>query len=308
MGVCKTVYIIPLILSGTFLFSPNMAVADDCVRPPGFPETLPCPSQPYEMVLQEHEDRINRLKRLSADYAQFEFSTTMLKPDEHGLAGFPVEIPVLRVVANADVFFDTDKDEIRPEAIPIIYIIAESLKREPPDVSLFVAGHTDSNASEEYNLDLGTRRAQAVAAALVRRGVYQASVYSVSFGEYAAISNNETAEGRARNRRVEFLFSAKSEAIVEVLERQQIQLCSDTNDESPGNCRKKIAFAPSRIELAHGQSEAVLQAENLRQSILIEQSSDPVNIRKEQKKLEIEADRRKIVILDTKIRIHLGSE
>lgn len=306
MGACKGSRIRALACAALLACGP--VNAQDCVRPAGFPESLPCPSQPFETVLQEHEDRIGRLKRLSINHANFAFSTTTLTRADHRVPGFPVDIPVLRVVADADVFFDTDQSVIREEAMPIIYIIAESLKREPPDVSLFVAGHTDSRASEEYNLALGNRRAQAVAAALVRRGVYQASIYSVSFGEYAPIASNATAAGRAKNRRVEFLFSARSEAIVETLQRQEVHLCSDRDSGSSSNCRVSMEFVPSRIELAVGQTQAVLQDEARREEILSDRNLKPMDVERELKALEVKADRREITISDTKIEIQLGSE
>lgn len=287
---------------------PFKAISNECVRPPGFPESLPCPVQAHETVLQEHRDRINRLERLATGYAKFEFSTTTLEPEEHGLATFPTPIPVLRVVAEADVFFDTDSDQVRDEALPIIYIIAESLKREPPDVSLFIAGHTDSTASDEYNLELGTRRAQSVAAALVRRGIYQASIFSVSFGEYAPISTNTSVRGRAINRRVEFLFSASPEAIVEVLQRQEVQLCGDNFGSSSDNCRRKLVFAPSRVELAPGQVQSVLETQTLRESIINDRNVKKVEMDRKLQEIETRIERREILFSKTRIEIHLGSE
>jgi OmpA-OmpF porin, OOP family len=289
-------------------FIHTSAIAETCVRPEGFPEDLPCPMQPWESVVQEHEDRIARLKRLSSGWLNFEFSTTILAAEEHGLEGFPVDLPVLRVIADADTFFDTDSVVVRPEALSVIYIIAESLMREPPDVSLFVAGHTDSRASEAYNMDLGTARAEAVAAALVRRGVYQASIYRVSFGEYMPIADNDTRGGQARNRRVEFLFSARSEAIVDFLEKQEVKLCADHIDASPGSCRQEITIAPRRVQLNPTETRSVIQTQARRSEILSDKSLTQVEVANELQSIEVETNRREVQILETRIEIQLGDE
>ena len=196
-----------LIITSTLSALP--VYASDCVRPENYPKELPCPQQPWETVQIEHDDRIARLSRLSAGVTNFGFSTTIITAEEHQIPEYPVDIPVLRVIAEAKYFFDTGSDEIRPEAYNAIYTIAESLKREPPDVALFVAGHTDSRGSESYNLGLGKKRARSVARALATHGVYQAHIHSVSFGETMPISSNSNEMGRSQNRRVEFLFGAR---------------------------------------------------------------------------------------------------
>jgi OOP family OmpA-OmpF porin len=66
------------------------------------------------------------------------------------------------------------------------------------------AGFTDNVGSQEYNLDLGRRRAQAVADILVSEGVPASQLSVVSYGKERPVADNDTNEGRARNRRVEF--------------------------------------------------------------------------------------------------------
>jgi OmpA-OmpF porin, OOP family len=308
MGRCKPTRYFAGIASILLSLSFSAVRAEECIRPPGYPEGLPCPLEPYETVMQEHQDRVARLKRLAAGYLNFEFSTTMLKPEEHGLADFPVEIPVLRVVADADVFFDTGSTEIRPEAIPIIYIIAESLMREPPDVSMFVAGHTDSRGSDDFNMELGTRRAEAVAAALVRRGIYQGSVYRVSFGEFTPIASNDTNAGRARNRRVEFLFAAKGEAIVDVLERQKVTLCASHISDQSGSCREVLTFFSERVQVAPGQEKKVIELKTKRELILDDPNRTRIQAEKELQKLEAETDKIKLDFNRTRVVIKLGEK
>jgi outer membrane protein OmpA-like peptidoglycan-associated protein len=69
-----------------------------------------------------------------------------------------------------------------------------------------VEGHTDDRGAEKANLDLSQRRAQAVVAYLVRKGVAAARLEAAGFGEARPIAPNDTAENRGRNRRVEFVI------------------------------------------------------------------------------------------------------
>lgn len=272
--------------------------------PPGYPEGLPCPISPAESVPLEHGDRVERLKRLSQGQAGFEFHTTMIGQAEHGMPDYPVDIPVLRVVADQDLFFDSASDDIRREAEPMLDIIAESLRREPPDVSLFVAGHTDSRGDEDYNQELGLRRAHAVAAALVRRGIYQATVYRVSFGEAVPIDSNQTSQGRARNRRVEFLFGAQPKAVVNFLERQKIQLCVERNDDRmDDDCRIPISFGAERIIVDPRYDAKVARLDEQERKLVMNPPSDPIELEARREMLRIERERIPVVISTERIAI-----
>ena len=186
--------------------------------------------EPYQMVGQEHADRKARLERLAGlrGIEAPEFYEYAMTPSEHGLAAYPTDIPVLRVVFREGVLFDFNKDTVKPEAAPVLDLIAASLRLEPPDVTMFVAGHTDAIGGVDYNLGLGMRRARAIARALALAGVNQAQLFAVSFGKAVPIAPNDTDDGRAQNRRVEFLFGARPEAIAAWLTRRQTAIaCSD---------------------------------------------------------------------------------
>jgi len=180
-----------------------------------------------EMVNLEHQDRKARLMRLSEMHGTqcTQFSETFITPQQHHLTDYPVDIPVLRVVCSDQVFFDFDKDEIKPEAYRVLNTIADSLRKDVPDVVVFIAGYTDSIGSSEYNLKLGMRRAHSVAALLVSLGIARAQVYTVSFGKEVPIADNSTEEGRAKNRRVEFLFAAHIAAINAALRMSRAPHC-----------------------------------------------------------------------------------
>ena len=102
----------------------------------------------------------------------------------------------------ANVYFDFDKSDIRPDAVEILRTGATGLKET--GVKVVIAGHTDNRGSEEYNLALGERRAASVRRYLTNLGVDGGQLTIVSYGEVrpAVQGNNETAW--AKNRRAEF--------------------------------------------------------------------------------------------------------
>jgi outer membrane protein OmpA-like peptidoglycan-associated protein len=104
-----------------------------------------------------------------------------------------------------DLFFDFNSERIRAESEPTLREIAEVLRRNP-DWSLSIEGHTDNVASDQYNLELSSRRAAAVKAALTSRfGIAGTRLSTAGFGESSPRDRNDTLEGRARNRRVELV-------------------------------------------------------------------------------------------------------
>jgi outer membrane protein OmpA-like peptidoglycan-associated protein len=104
-----------------------------------------------------------------------------------------------------DLYFDFNRDVIREESEPTLLEIAEVMRRNP-DWTLSIEGHTDDVASDRYNLELSSRRAAAVKAALgTRFGVAGSRLSTAGFGESRPQDRNDTIEGRARNRRVELV-------------------------------------------------------------------------------------------------------
>jgi outer membrane protein OmpA-like peptidoglycan-associated protein len=104
-----------------------------------------------------------------------------------------------------DLYFDFNSDVIREESEPTMREIAEVLRRNP-DWTLAIEGHTDDVASDRYNLELSSRRAAAVKAALgTQFGVAGSRLTTAGFGESRPQDRNDTVEGRARNRRVELV-------------------------------------------------------------------------------------------------------
>jgi outer membrane protein OmpA-like peptidoglycan-associated protein len=102
------------------------------------------------------------------------------------------------------VHFDFDKSNIRPDAVPILDEAAKILK-ENSSVNVQVQGYTDSVGTDAYNLRLSERRAASVKNFLVKEGVASTRLTTKGFGESDPVASNETAEGRAQNRRVELV-------------------------------------------------------------------------------------------------------
>ena len=73
-----------------------------------------------------------------------------------------------------------------------------------PNITVEIAGHTDSQGSDEYNKDLSKRRAQSVVNYLVEKGISESQFVAEGYGEEVPVDTNETKEGRQNNRRVEF--------------------------------------------------------------------------------------------------------
>ena len=102
----------------------------------------------------------------------------------------------------ADAFFDFDKAVLKPEGKAKLDDLASKVKAINLEVIIAV-GHTDSVGSDAYNQKLSIRRAEAVKAYLVSKGIDKSRVYTEGKGETQPVADNKTKEGRAKNRRVE---------------------------------------------------------------------------------------------------------
>jgi len=102
------------------------------------------------------------------------------------------------------VEFDFDSSTIRPEFKVVLDNLGRALKGPLKDAVIKIVGHTDSIGDEDYNQALSERRAQAVAAFLRDRHGYF-YLLTEGRGEREPIASNATAEGRQRNRRVQFI-------------------------------------------------------------------------------------------------------
>jgi OOP family OmpA-OmpF porin len=107
-----------------------------------------------------------------------------------------------KVTYAADAFFDFDKAVLKPEGKAKLDDLVNKVKDINLEVIIAV-GHTDSVGSDTYNQKLSVRRAEAVKAYLVSKGIEKNRVYTEGKGEKQPVADNRTAAGRAKNRRVE---------------------------------------------------------------------------------------------------------
>ena len=114
---------------------------------------------------------------------------------------------------SASALFDHDKSVLKEEGKTALHALDESIKaRSASIVDIDVIGHTDSDGTEEYNMALSIRRAEAVRDYMVSEGVNAAIIDVSGEGESNPIASNATQEGRAQNRRVEIHVGVKQPA------------------------------------------------------------------------------------------------
>ncbi len=137
------------------------------------------------------------------DKQQTEFEQQLQKErEQHQIEIERQQNEILRLTMDSEVSFDFNSAKLKPSFYSPLDKIADVLTRYPK-TQIVVAGHTDSVGSEKYNLDLSNRRAIAVADYLVKKGVAAPRLGTEGRGELEPIATNDSAEGRAKNRRVE---------------------------------------------------------------------------------------------------------
>ena len=114
----------------------------------------------------------------------------------------PAPVASSKVTYATDAFFDFDKAVLKPEGKAKLDDLVSKVKDINLEVIIAV-GHTDSIGTDAYNQKLSVRRAEAVKAYLVSKGIEKNRVYTEGKGKKQPVADNKTKEGRAKNRRVE---------------------------------------------------------------------------------------------------------
>ncbi|MFH1755378.1 MAG: OmpA family protein, partial [Candidatus Latescibacterota bacterium] len=128
------------------------------------------------------------------------------------------------MIRTSKINFEFDKSDLRPESHKILDEIGGIL-REWPDLQIEVGGHTDSQGSDKYNQKLSERRAKAVIDYLSAKfpRLSAGNLTAKGYGEGTPIVSNDTDEGRAQNRRVEFIVLNKEKLKRETKTKTQIK-------------------------------------------------------------------------------------
>jgi len=108
----------------------------------------------------------------------------------------------IKITFSSGILFDVDKSNLKDPYKGELSQLATILNKYE-DTNILLAGHTDSTGSDEYNLGLSSRRAESVANYLATQNVNRIRFSTEGYGKTDPIASNETAEGRAQNRRVE---------------------------------------------------------------------------------------------------------
>jgi len=101
------------------------------------------------------------------------------------------------------VNFEFNKDTLTTEAKDTLDLVAAGMASQPK-LTVIISGHTDSVGADAYNQKLSLKRAEVVRAYMVGKGVAEVRLKAEGYGESKPIASNDTEEGRAENRRVEF--------------------------------------------------------------------------------------------------------
>lgn len=108
---------------------------------------------------------------------------------------------------NSKILFGFDQSTLSTQAKTNLGDLITILNKYP-DTNIEIQGHTDNTGTDEYNMGLSERRAGSVAAYLTANGISSARISTKGYGESAPKYSNDTEDGRAQNRRVEFLITA----------------------------------------------------------------------------------------------------
>lgn len=158
-------------------------------------------------------------------HAQTQISTTPSEPAPPAAATEPTEEEappvtkeepknldiqkdVIRLKPGIKILFATDSDKLLDESTPILDEVA-SVMDQNQRLRIRVEGHTDTDGNESHNQDLSTRRAASVRAYLVGKNVPEDRLESMGCGQKVPVADNKTDDGKAQNRRVEFVIMRK---------------------------------------------------------------------------------------------------
>jgi OOP family OmpA-OmpF porin len=168
-----------------------------------------------QRLAQEREALLREARTQEADQARREAAEARAQQAEAAkqIAVLQDQLQTLQAKATSrgtvftlgNVLFATGQATLKSEALHHLYPLA-TMMRDEPERTAIIEGYTDNVGSDDANLDLSQRRADAVREFLLRNGVSSERVTARGFGEASPIASNDTPEGRQQNRRVEIVF------------------------------------------------------------------------------------------------------
>jgi outer membrane protein OmpA-like peptidoglycan-associated protein len=157
--------------------------------------------QAREREVQKSSDQASESRRQAeasqsrADSLETELADLKMQKTERGL-----------VLTLGDVLFDTGQATLKPGAYGTLDRLATAL-RDKSGRKVLIEGHTDNVGSDSSNQGLSERRAQSVQSALMQRSVASSQITALGKGEGSPVADNDSAEGRQSNRRVELILT-----------------------------------------------------------------------------------------------------
>jgi outer membrane protein OmpA-like peptidoglycan-associated protein len=133
--------------------------------------------------------------------------TVLLRP----MQDVVVDVETGRIYLRRKVFFEVDRNELKPESLTVLDQLVETLLGHPEIATMKVEGHTDVTGSDSHNLALSQARAEAVVAYLIRQGVPATRLQAQGMGEARPLQPGDSDAVHATNRRVEFHITEMAE-------------------------------------------------------------------------------------------------
>lgn len=165
-------------------------------------KSIDCKRRRGKIILYRSKYQFSKTDTNSLYHSWFDNMVGDLK---RGWPAYYVRDAEMRNFEMKPVLFDHDKDSLKPEFLPYLDQMVKIVLSHS-DLRIKIIGHTDSNGTDEYNIDLSQRRADKVKAYLISRGLKPDRVVIEFRGERDPFTSNETSLGKSLNRRVDFEF------------------------------------------------------------------------------------------------------
>lgn len=197
---------------GQITIAPQQASSN--LTSPVVPVEIPLKTTAEEIVFQPQKKQDIEASAIDYTLNRIRGITPLFGMDVKGsqvsipsAAVLPETMSVYRKFRFPDLTFDFDQWTISGEGKKMLSEVAEQIRKDKKWLYLKIDGHTDSIGSLSYNMDLSLKRAISVATYLVSfEGVDPAKIFIKGFGKSTPITDNDTADGRRKNRRTELLF------------------------------------------------------------------------------------------------------